>query len=145
MQMKMAAEISMRADEERRRKLQLQEEADFAYAIALSKAEAASLKQQWFTMSWILLLFSHTFSECDLIKMKKKQFIELEVHLWFKMFVHGLILQVILSMMKLETLMKCSLNHIPYTHCEDEFLLLFSSLTLFASTSSDSERKPSLK
>jgi len=45
------------------------------------------------------------------------------VHLWFKMFVHGLILQVILSMMKLETSMKCSLNHIPYTHCEDEFLL----------------------
>ena len=30
----------------RRRKLQLQEEADLAYAIALSKAEAASLKQQ---------------------------------------------------------------------------------------------------
>jgi len=45
------------------------------------------------------------------------------VHLWFKMFVHGLILEVILSMMKLETSMKCSLNHIPYTHCEDEFLL----------------------
>merc|ERR1712029_22471 len=44
-QMKMAAEMSMKADEDRRRKLQLQEEADLAYAIALSKAEAASLKQ----------------------------------------------------------------------------------------------------
>ena len=45
-QIKMAAEMSVRADEDRRRKLQLQEEADLAYAIALSKAEAASLKQQ---------------------------------------------------------------------------------------------------
>ena len=44
LQIKMAAEMSLRADEERRRKLQLQEEADLAYAIALSKAEAASLK-----------------------------------------------------------------------------------------------------
>ena len=43
-QIKMAAEMSLRADEERRRKLELQEEADLAYAIALSKAEAASLK-----------------------------------------------------------------------------------------------------
>ena len=43
----MAAEMSLRADEDRRRKLQLQEEADLAYAIALSKAEAASLKQSW--------------------------------------------------------------------------------------------------
>ena len=43
----MAAEMSLRADEDRRRKLQLQEEADLAYAIALSKAEAASLKQTW--------------------------------------------------------------------------------------------------
>merc|ERR1712029_666917 len=45
-QLKMAAEMSLRADEDRRRKLQLQEEADLAYAIALSKAEAASLEQQ---------------------------------------------------------------------------------------------------
>lgn len=45
-QMKMAAELSKRSDEDRRRKLQLQEEADLAYAIALSKAEAASLKTQ---------------------------------------------------------------------------------------------------
>ena len=44
LQIKMAAEMSLRADEERQRKLQLQEEADLAYAIALSKAEAASLK-----------------------------------------------------------------------------------------------------
>ena len=44
MQIKMAAEMSLRADEERRRKLELQEEQDLAYAIALSKAEAASLK-----------------------------------------------------------------------------------------------------
>merc|ERR1712029_90776 len=44
-ELKMAAEMSLRADEDRRRKLQLQEEADLAYAIALSKAEAASLKQ----------------------------------------------------------------------------------------------------
>ena len=44
-QIKMAAEMSLRADEERRRKLELQEEADLAYAIALSKAEAASLKK----------------------------------------------------------------------------------------------------
>ena len=45
-QMKMASDMSRRADDERRRKLQLQEEADLAYAIALSKAEAASLKNQ---------------------------------------------------------------------------------------------------
>lgn len=45
-QMKMAAEVSRRSEDERRRKLQLQEEADLAYAIALSKAEAASLKSQ---------------------------------------------------------------------------------------------------
>jgi len=45
LQVKMAAEMSLRADEERRRKLELQEEADLAYAIALSKAEAASLKK----------------------------------------------------------------------------------------------------
>merc|ERR1711951_240933 len=38
-QMKMAAEVSRRSEDERRRKLQLQEEADLAYAIALSKAE----------------------------------------------------------------------------------------------------------
>jgi len=44
MQVKMAAELSKKTDDERRRKLQLQEEADLAYAIALSKAEAASLK-----------------------------------------------------------------------------------------------------
>ena len=41
----MAAEMSLRADEERRRKLELQEEADLAYAIALSEAQAASLKK----------------------------------------------------------------------------------------------------
>jgi len=45
-QLKMAAELSKRSDDDRRRKLQLQEEADLAYAIALSKAEAASLKSQ---------------------------------------------------------------------------------------------------
>lgn len=45
-QLKMAAELSKRSDDDRRRKLQLQEEADLAYAIALSKAEAASLKTQ---------------------------------------------------------------------------------------------------
>jgi hypothetical protein len=45
-QLKMAAEMSKRSDDDRRRKLQLQEEADLAYAIALSKAEAASLKTQ---------------------------------------------------------------------------------------------------
>ena len=45
-QMKMAAEVSRRSEDDRRRKLQLQEEADLAYAIALSKAEAASLKSQ---------------------------------------------------------------------------------------------------
>merc|ERR1712013_69391 len=45
-QMKMAAEVSRRSEDERRRKLQPQEEADLAYAIALSKAEAASLKSQ---------------------------------------------------------------------------------------------------
>jgi hypothetical protein len=45
-EMKMAAEVSRRSEDERRRKLQLQEEADLAYAIALSKAEAASLKSQ---------------------------------------------------------------------------------------------------
>jgi len=44
MQLKMAAELSKKTDDDRRRKLQLQEEADLAYAIALSKAEAASLK-----------------------------------------------------------------------------------------------------
>ena len=45
-QMKMAADVSRRSEDDRRRKLQLQEEADLAYAIALSKAEAASLKSQ---------------------------------------------------------------------------------------------------
>ena len=44
--MKMAADVSRRSEDDRRRKLQLQEEADLAYAIALSKAEAASLKSQ---------------------------------------------------------------------------------------------------
>lgn len=43
-QLKMAAEASKRAEEDRQRRLQLQEEQDLAYAIALSKAEAASLK-----------------------------------------------------------------------------------------------------
>ena len=42
--LKMASEASRRAEEDRRRRLQLQEEQDLAYAIALSKAEAASLK-----------------------------------------------------------------------------------------------------
>lgn len=45
-QLKMAAELSKKSDDDRRRKLQLQEEADLAYAIALSKAEAASLNTQ---------------------------------------------------------------------------------------------------
>merc|ERR1711971_1203697 len=45
-EVQMAAEVSRRSEDERRRKLQLQEEADLAYAIALSKAEAASLKSQ---------------------------------------------------------------------------------------------------
>lgn len=45
-QMKMATEVNKRSEEERLRRLQLQEEQDLAYAIALSKAEAASLKQQ---------------------------------------------------------------------------------------------------
>ncbi len=43
-QMKMAAEASRRAEDERMKRLQIQEEQDLAYAIALSKAEAASLK-----------------------------------------------------------------------------------------------------
>lgn len=42
--MKMAEEASKRSEQERQRRLQLQEEQDLAYAIALSKAEAASLK-----------------------------------------------------------------------------------------------------
>ena len=41
---KMASEASRRAEDDRMRRLQLQEEQDIAYAIALSKAEAASLK-----------------------------------------------------------------------------------------------------
>jgi hypothetical protein len=44
-ELRMASEESVRAEEERRRRLALQEEQDLAYAIALSKAEAASLKQ----------------------------------------------------------------------------------------------------
>jgi len=43
---KMAAEMSKREESERLRRLQLQEEQELAYAIALSKAEAASLNQQ---------------------------------------------------------------------------------------------------
>ena len=43
-QMKLASEASKRAEEERMRRLQLQEEQDLAYAMALSKAESASLK-----------------------------------------------------------------------------------------------------
>ena len=42
--MKMAEEASKRSEQDRLRRLQLQEEQDLAYAIALSKAEAASLK-----------------------------------------------------------------------------------------------------
>merc|ERR1712141_213372 len=42
---RMASEASKRAEEDRMRRIQLQEEQDLAYAIALSKAEAVSLKQ----------------------------------------------------------------------------------------------------
>ena len=42
--LKMASEASRRAEDDRMRRLRLQEEQDLAYAIALSKAEAASLK-----------------------------------------------------------------------------------------------------
>ena len=42
----MAAEASRRVEDERMRRLRLQEEQDLAYAIALSKAEAASLTQK---------------------------------------------------------------------------------------------------
>merc|ERR1712029_787571 len=45
MQVKMASEASRRAEEDRMRRLRLQEEQELAYAIALSKAEAASLKK----------------------------------------------------------------------------------------------------
>ena len=47
MQVKMASEASRRAEEDRMRRLRLQEEQELAYAIALSKAEAASLKKPW--------------------------------------------------------------------------------------------------
>ena len=43
---RMASEASKRAEEDRMRRIQLQEEQDLAYAIALSKAEAVSVKQQ---------------------------------------------------------------------------------------------------
>ena len=46
--LKKASEASRKVEEERLRRLRLQEEQDLAYAIALSKAEAASLKQQWY-------------------------------------------------------------------------------------------------
>jgi len=42
---RMASEASKRAEEDRMRRIQLQEEQDLAYAIALSKAESVSLKQ----------------------------------------------------------------------------------------------------
>merc|ERR1719266_2998392 len=42
---RMASEASKRAEEDRMRRIQLQEEQDPAYAIALSKAEAVSVKQ----------------------------------------------------------------------------------------------------
>ena len=42
---RMASEATKRAEEDRMRRIQLQEEQDLAYAIALSKAEAVSLKQ----------------------------------------------------------------------------------------------------
>lgn len=45
-QLKMAAEVSRRTEDDRMRRMRLQEEQDLAYAIALSKAEAASLKSQ---------------------------------------------------------------------------------------------------
>jgi len=45
-QLKMAAEVNKRAEDDRMRRLRMQEEQDLAYAIALSKAEAASLKSQ---------------------------------------------------------------------------------------------------
>ena len=44
-QVRMASEASRRAEEDRMRRLRLQEEQELAYAIALSKAEAASLKK----------------------------------------------------------------------------------------------------
>ena len=53
----MAAELSKRSDDDRRRKLQLQEEADLAYAIALSKAEAASLKTNWIMIASLKVNF----------------------------------------------------------------------------------------
>ena len=43
---KMASEASKKAEKDRQERLRLQEEQDLAYAIALSKAEAASLNQQ---------------------------------------------------------------------------------------------------
>ena len=42
---KMASEASKKAEKDRQERLRLQEEQDLAYAIALSKAEAASLNQ----------------------------------------------------------------------------------------------------
>jgi hypothetical protein len=42
----MASEASRRAEDDRMRRLRMQEEQDLAYAIALSKAEAASLTQK---------------------------------------------------------------------------------------------------
>ena len=44
--LQMASEASRRAEDERRRRLELQEEQDLAYAIALSKAEAASVRDR---------------------------------------------------------------------------------------------------
>ena len=44
--LKMASEASRRDEGDRQRRLKIQEEQDLAYAIALSKAEAASLSNQ---------------------------------------------------------------------------------------------------
>jgi len=49
--LKMASEASRRAEDDRNRRMRLQEEQDLAYAIALSKAEAASLKTTTSTAS----------------------------------------------------------------------------------------------